>query len=34
MSDIMAKGMSDMAKKKQKMEDRDKDRKKGKDFKF
>lgn len=32
MSDIMAKGMSDMAKKKQKMEDRD--RKKGKDFKF
>ncbi|KZP18309.1 DUF382-domain-containing protein [Athelia psychrophila] len=34
MSDIMAKGMSDMAKKKQKTDDRDKDRKKGKDFKF
>lgn len=32
MSDIMAKGMADMAKKKQKMDDRD--RKKGKDFKF
>ena len=32
MSDIMAKGMADMAKKKQKLDDRD--RKKGKDFKF
>ena len=32
MSDIMAKGMADMAKKKQKMDDRD--RKRGKDFKF
>jgi splicing factor 3B subunit 2 len=32
MSDIMAKGMADMAKKKQKTEDRD--RRKGKDFKF
>ena len=33
MSDIVAKGMADMAKKKQKM-DSERDRKKGKDFKF
>lgn len=33
MSDIVAKGMADMAKKKQKMES-DRDKKKGKDFKF